>query len=65
MAGQVRLLINWVALASIAAMLGITLFFMGFWAGSARGGGNDTRVHPIAGYSWTYDAATSNPRCSS
>lgn len=62
MANWFRSLINWVALASIAAMLGITLFFTGFWAASARGGGHDTRIDPVAGYSWTYDAETGNPR---
>ena len=50
-----------VTLASIAAMLGIALFLTGFWAGSARGGGEDSFSAPVSGPFWTIDRATGNP----
>ena len=62
MTSQVRSLIMRLTLASIAAMLGISLFFTGFWAGSARGGGEHSLIDPVAGSFWTYDPGTGNPR---
>lgn len=54
-------LIMRVTLASLAAMLGITLFLTGAWAGSARGEDEHPVTVPTPGHYWNYDPQTGNP----